>query len=83
MIVRIVAASIGACLGALLLPAAASAGSSLGSVDGLPFFGHPYPYGYVYRRPPIQCYDVRTVDTPVGPRVQVTWICDAPVTARY
>lgn len=58
---------------------------SLGTVDGLPFFGHPYPFGFVYHRPPIECYNVQEVDTPVGRRIEVSWICDgqAPVTARY
>ncbi|WP_395665654.1 hypothetical protein [Methylocella sp.] len=63
-------------------PAAAFA-NSLGDVDGMPFFGRPYPYGYVYHRPPAECFDVRPVDTPAGWRWRVTWICDGNVTARY
>ncbi len=69
-------------LGAVVGPAAASA-NSLGTVDGMPFWGHPYPYGFVYHRPPIECYDIRTVETPTGPMIQETWICGSPVTARY
>jgi hypothetical protein len=74
----------GAILGTSILAASVYA-RPLGTVDGLPFFGQPYPYGYVYHRPPAECYDVQLVDTPVGPRYQVSWICDgkAPVTARY
>jgi hypothetical protein len=79
---KIVVAIAGVCLGVLVLPAAVSAGS-LGTVDGLPFFGRPYPYGYVYHRPPVECYDIRPVETPFGPRLEETWICDSPVIARY
>jgi len=79
---KIVAAAFGACLGAMALPAAGGA-NSLGTVEGLPFWGRPYPYGYVYHRPPIECYDIRTVDTPYGPMIQETWICGSPVSARY
>jgi hypothetical protein len=79
---RTVAAILGLSLGATALPAAVSAGS-LGSVDGLPFFGRPYPYYYVYRRPRLECYDVQYVDTPVGPRLREVWVCGGPVTARY
>ncbi|WP_036257261.1 hypothetical protein [Methylocapsa aurea] len=79
---RTAAAIIGAFFGAMALPGSVSAGS-LGSVDGLPFFGHPYPYGYVYRRPPVECYDIHYVDTPDGPRLEEVWICGTPVTARY
>lgn len=80
---RTIAFSIlGLYLGAAALPAPGLA-NSLGDVDGLPFFGRPYPYGYVYHRPPIECYDVRPVDTPDGWRWEVRWICDGHVTARY
>jgi hypothetical protein len=79
---KIVAMVIGICSGAVILPAAGSA-NSLGEVEGLPFWGHPYPYAYVYHRPPIECYDIRTVDTPRGPMIQETWICGSPVTAKY
>lgn len=79
---KIIATVIGICLGAVVLPAAGGA-NSLGTVDAMPFWGHPYPYGYVYRRPPIECYDIRQVETPRGPMIQETWICGSPVTARY
>jgi hypothetical protein len=69
-------------LGAAALPAVADA-NSLGTVDGLPFFGRPYPYFYVYRRPPAECYEARPVDTPDGPRIELVWICGATVRARY
>jgi hypothetical protein len=67
-----------------VVPTAVSAGS-LGTVDGLPFFGQPYPYGYVYHRPPADCYHTEMVETPVGPRIAVTWVCEgaAPVSARF
>ncbi|WP_026605962.1 hypothetical protein [Methylocapsa acidiphila] len=71
-----------AALGGGAAPGVASA-NSLGTVDGMPFWGHPYPYGYVYHRPPIECYDIRQVETPYGPMIQETWICDQPVSARY
>lgn len=79
---RFVFSLLGLCLGAFALPGSGAA-NSLGDVDGLPFFGRPYPYGYVYHRPPIECYDVRPVWTPDGWRHQVSWICDGHVTARY
>lgn len=79
---KIGAAVFAACLGAVILPAAAGA-NSLGTVDGMPFWGHPYPYGYVYHRPPIECYDIREVETPSGPMIQETWICGGRVTAKY
>lgn len=79
---KIIVAIAGLCLGAIVLPASVSA-DSLGTVDGLPFFGRPYPYYYVYHRPPVECYDIRPVETPAGPRLQETWICGSPVTARY
>jgi hypothetical protein len=74
-----------ALFGATILSSSANA-RPLGTVEGLPFFGHPYPFGYVYRRPPVECYSVQQVDTPVGPRIEVRWICDGaapPVTAAY
>lgn len=71
-------------LGAMALPSTADA-NSLGTVDGLPFFGRPYPYYYVYHRPPAECYEAHPVDTPDGPRIELVWICggDATVRARY
>jgi hypothetical protein len=79
---RIVAGIFSACLCASVFAPAADA-RSLGSVEGMPFFGRPYPYGYVYHRPPAECYDIRPVDTPDGPKLMLTWICDIPVSARY
>jgi hypothetical protein len=57
----------------------------LGSVEGLPFFGQPYPYGYVYHRPPEHCIQIRRIEEPFLPPVtEVTWVCgDQPVSARY
>ncbi len=75
---------VGVSAGAMSLPGAASAGS-LGSDQGLPFFGRPYPYGYVYHRPPAECYEIQPVETPDGPKLLLTWICGggSRVTARY
>lgn len=57
----------------------------LGTVEGLPFFGQPYPYGYVYHRPPEHCIHVERLEPPFAPPVtEVTWVCgDRPVSARY
>ncbi|SFK75462.1 hypothetical protein SAMN05444581_11817 [Methylocapsa palsarum] len=79
---KIIAGLLGAFAGALCFASAASA-NSLGSVEGMPFFGRPYPYGFVYHRAPSECYEIRPVDTPDGPKLMETWICDAPVSARY
>jgi hypothetical protein len=76
------AAVIAACLGVIMVPVS-SQGRSLGPVEGLPFFANPYPYGYVYHPPRLECYDIQKVNTPDGPRLQETWICGAPVKARY
>ena len=73
---------IGLSFGAAAFPFAAQA-NSLGTVDGLPFFGRPYPYFYVYHRPPAECYEAHPVDTPDGPRIELVWICGATVRARY
>ncbi|MGO9673835.1 MAG: hypothetical protein ACLPSF_06650 [Methylocella sp.] len=69
-------------LAALALPAPVHA-NSLGTVDGLPFFGRPYPYYYVYHRPPAECYEAHPVDTPDGPRIELDWVCGGAVRARY
>jgi hypothetical protein len=79
---RIIAVLFAAATCALFSSSAANA-RSLGSVEGMPFFGRPYPYGYVYHRPPVECYEIRPVDTPDGPKLMETWICDAPLSARY
>ena len=76
------AAAIGACLGVMVLPVASRA-RPVGTVEGMPFFGLPYPYGYVYHSPKLDCYDIQQVDTPDGQRIQETWICGVPVTAKY
>lgn len=81
MILRKIGAA-GVCLGMLVLPLPSQA-RPVGTVEGLPFFGLPYPFGYVYDRPRIECYAFRQVDTPDGPRIEETWTCGAPVTARY
>ena len=74
---KLVFSVIGLCLGAAALPSAGNA-NSLGTDIGLPFFGRPYPYGYVYRPIPIECIDVHPVGTPDGPRLAVTWVCGGP-----
>lgn len=79
---KVAAGFVGALAALLLLPSVADAGS-LGSVEGMPFFGRPYPYGYVYHRPPVDCYEIRPVDTPDGPKLMETWVCDSPISARY
>lgn len=81
MIIRKLGAA-GVCLGMLVSPVPSQA-RPVGTVEGMPFFGHPYPYGYVYHRPMMECYAFQQVATPVGPRIQVIWICGSPVTARY
>jgi hypothetical protein len=71
-----------ASLGMLALPVPSQA-RPLGTVEGMPFFGLPYPAWYIYHRPKIECYAFQPVDTPDGPRIEVTWICGAPVVAKY
>lgn len=57
----------------------------LGTVDGMPFWGYPYPFGYVYHRPPEECIQVRQIELPFQPPVtEVTVVCGSPpVSARY
>lgn len=79
-----IAAAAGLCL-SLLLPAAAEA-RPLGTVDWMPFFGLPYPFGYKYRPPRLECYEFQTVYDPnVGYETVPVWICGGkpPVRARY
>jgi hypothetical protein len=76
------AAAAGLCLGAMMLPNASEA-RPVGTVQGLPFFGLPYPYGYVYNPPRMECYTFQQVETPDGPRIAAVWTCGAPVTAKY
>lgn len=80
--IKLILSIIGLGLAVAALPVPGHA-NSLGTVDGLPFFGRPYPYYYVYHRPPAECYQARPVDTPDGPRIELTWICGATVRARY
>jgi hypothetical protein len=81
--VKLILSILGLCLAAAALPTVANA-NSLGTVDGLPFFGRPYPYYYVYHRPPAECYEAHPVDTPDGPRIELDWICGGgTVRARY
>jgi hypothetical protein len=47
------------------------------------FWGQPYPYGYVYRRPQLECWAPRRVDSLFGSREELVWVCDNSVTARY
>jgi len=78
---------------AALLAAAIGAGASpcptlarpLGSVEGLPFWAHPFPYGFVYRGPPEHCIHVEQFEQPFAPPVtEVTVDCGGPpVSARY
>ncbi|MBO0732867.1 MAG: hypothetical protein J2P49_00815 [Methylocapsa sp.] len=73
------------CLG-LLLPGTPQA-RPVGTVNWMPFFAQPYPFGFDYRPPPMQCYDIQEVQTPAGPMIQQIWTCDgggeARVRARY
>jgi hypothetical protein len=80
--VKLTLSTIGLGLAAAALPSVSHA-NSLGTVDGLPFFGRPYPYYYVYHRPPAECYEAHPVDTPDGPRIELVWTCGATVRARY
>jgi hypothetical protein len=66
----------------MVLPVATQA-RPVGTVEGMPFFALPYPYGYVYHRPRIECYDIQEVYTPDGPKIQEIWTCDGHVTAKY
>ncbi len=73
----------GVCLGMLVLPVSSQA-RPVGTVEGMPFFGLPYPFGYVYHRPIMECYAFsRSFDPLQGPRVEAIWICGSPVTAKY
>jgi hypothetical protein len=81
MILRKFAAAV-VFLGVMVLPVSSQA-RPVGTVEGMPFFGLPYPFGYVYHRPIIECYAFQQVDTPHGPRIEAIWICGSPVTAKY
>jgi len=72
----------GACLGMMVLPVPSQA-RPVGTVEGMPFFGLPYPHWYVYHRPRMECYAFQQVDTLFGPRIQAIWTCGSPVTAKY
>ncbi len=76
------AAAVVACLGVMMLPVASQA-RPVGTVEGMPFFGLPYPYGYVYHQPRMECYAFQQVDTLDGPQFQAIWTCGVPVTAKY
>lgn len=84
-ILKMAVASGGLCLG-LLLPGAPQA-RPVGTVDWMPFSALPYPFGFDYRPPPMECYDIQEVLTPVGPMIQEIWTCDgggeARLRARY
>ena len=77
------AAAAGVCLAMMALSVPSQA-RPVGTVDGMPFFGLPYPYGYVYHRPRMECYAFsRSWDPLQGWQVETIWICGAPVTAKY
>jgi hypothetical protein len=78
-------AAIGVCLGVMALTAlpASSQARPVGTVTGMPFFGLPYPFGYTYHPPRMECYAFQQVETPDGPRIQETWVCGVPVIAKY
>ncbi len=82
MILPKFAAAAGLCLGMLVVPIPSQA-RPVGTVDGMPFFGLPYPFGYVYHRPNIECFTFQQIETPDGPRTMAVWTCGAPVTAKY
>jgi hypothetical protein len=85
MMVRISkAALVAAFIGVSVSPCTTQA-RPLGNIEGMPFWGHPYPYGYVYRRVPEHCIHVEQVEQFFAPPLTlVTVDCgDRPVTARY
>jgi hypothetical protein len=56
---------------------------ALGTVNWMPFFGLPYPNGYVHH-PPRECYSFEQVFDPVeGFKIVPIWICGASVRATY
>jgi hypothetical protein len=79
---KICAAAAAFCLSMAVLPSALQA-RPLGTVDWMPFFGQPYPNGYVYHPPQIECYSYQVVETPDGPRTAAVWTCGPPVVAKY
>jgi hypothetical protein len=83
---KIGAASVGICLGMVMVPVASQA-RPLGTVPWMPFFGLPYPSGYVYQPPKAdECYTYQEVYDPLaGPQIVPVWICDGapPVRAKY
>jgi len=75
-----------AMIGAIVVSATAptvSEAKPVGTVQGMPFFGLPYPFGYVYHPPRLECYEFQTVETINGPVVQPIWKCGKPVPAKY
>lgn len=65
------------------LPGAAVKASSI--AEHVTFWGHPYPYGYAWHRPPppLPCIQYRWVDTLFGPRLERFYVCGAPLHSRY
>lgn len=75
---RIGAAAAGVCLGSMLLPTLTQA-RPLGTVDWMPFFGLPYPNGFVYHPPRMECYSFEQIFDPLeGYKIVPIWICGAP-----
>ncbi len=73
----------GVCLGMMVLPVSSQA-RPVGTVEGMPFFGLPYPFGYVYHRPRMAWYTFsQSFDPLQGPRVEAIWTCGSPVRAKY
>jgi hypothetical protein len=68
----------------LILPVVSQA-RPVGTVDWMPFFGLPYPFGYVYHRPKMECYAFQEVFDPIeGAKIVPVWICGGPpVRAKY
>jgi hypothetical protein len=74
---KISAAAAGA-LWALAMLSLSAQAKPLGTVDWMPFFGLPYPYGFTYTPPNMECYSMREVQTPDGPRIEAVWVCGPP-----
>ncbi|HXW71077.1 MAG TPA: hypothetical protein VEK34_06530 [Methylocella sp.] len=75
-------AAVALLIGAAALPNLLQA-KEVGTIHGMPFFGLPYPYGYVYNRPRMECYTFQEIQTLDGPRTIAVWNCGAPVKAKY
>lgn len=84
MLVRISTAALVAAIGVSAAPSTTRA-RPLGDVQGMPFWAHPFPFGYTYHRVPEHCIHVEQIEQLFAPPLTVVTVdCGSrPVSARY